>query len=342
MLFSWKIGSKGSNEESFTIRVPINTSPWFKLTITPGDAPLKVGGYLAKIFEEIGYYVLEVYGFASEEEAHEALPTVHAGLVWAALRHGIALPFPGQTAPVSYEETPELVESDLTRQFLDKGWDRLDGHYPGDRTVIKPEHKRLYADYLGGLRAIAGIRDEEIAGTLSEGLGFPHPAKATEDEKLRLAYNLYSSSFFQFDDSARFLTLVTVLESLNSNRPASQRVLDALESIEGQIEELRNACDEDSAGSGRDDYHSLLRRLQPLRKESIRQGVRFSVADKLRSDPEVSDPEAVGREARNIYDLRSSFVHTGFIDEEKARAAIQRLMDIVPRVLRIMFAEAAG
>lgn len=340
MLFSWKVGSKGSAEESFTIRVPINMSPWSNLTTTPGDAPLNVGRHLAKIFEEVGYYILEVYGFASEEEAHEALPTVHAGLMWAALRHGIALPFPGQTAPVSYEETPELVESDLTRQFLEKGWDRLDGHYPGDRTVVKPEHKRLYAEVMGNPRLIPSMRDEAIASGLSEAMGFPDPGKVVEEENLRLAYNLYSSSFFQFDESARFLTLVTVLEALNPNRSVPEQIKETVEGFKSQVQSLIDEADD--SGRDHDAYDSLLRRLEPLKKESIRQGVRFLVADKLRADPEVSDPEAAGREARDLYDKRSSLVHTGFIGEGEAQAAIERLMDIVPRVLRVMFREATG
>jgi hypothetical protein len=65
------------------------------------------------------------------------------GLVYAALHHRIALPFPGQIAPVTYEELPISAKTELTEQFLEKGWDKLDGHYPNDRTVIKPEHKRL-------------------------------------------------------------------------------------------------------------------------------------------------------------------------------------------------------
>jgi hypothetical protein len=47
-----------------------------------------------------------------------------------------------------------------------------------------------------------------------------HPEKVFDDEKLRLALNTYSSSFFQFDDNTRFLTLVIVRRySIPRDRP---------------------------------------------------------------------------------------------------------------------------
>src|SRR5919202_1839045 len=100
------VGSKGTGEGSFTIRIPTNISPWSRITLTSGKYPLNLEGHPAKIFEEHGFYVLEVYGFPSEEAAYKILPSIQTGLVWAALRYGIALPFPRVTAPVIYDELP--------------------------------------------------------------------------------------------------------------------------------------------------------------------------------------------------------------------------------------------
>jgi len=342
MIFGMWVGSKGTSERSFTIRIPINISPWSRITVTPGESPLEIEGHPAAIFEEHGFYVLEVYGFPCEEAAYEILPSIQAGVIWAALRHSIALPFTRQTAAVTYDELPISGETEITRQFLEKGWDRLDGDYPWNLTVIKPEHKRLAVEAVPGARVIPNIPDQDIVVKLSEAMQLPHPEKVFDDEKLRHALNTYSSSFFQFDDNARFITLVIVLETLNPNRPVPQYVKDTINELLVQVKEVRDAYEKDELDSRYEDYDSLLNRLTWLEIESIRQGIRSLVAETLQSDPDVSDPEAVGREARDIYDLRSALVHPKRnhpVSEGDIQAAIQRLMDIVPRVLLVMIAQ---
>ena len=66
MIGGFLVGSKGTGEESFTIRIPINISPNLRLTITPGETPLDIGGYPAAIFEDRDLYILEMYGLPSK------------------------------------------------------------------------------------------------------------------------------------------------------------------------------------------------------------------------------------------------------------------------------------
>jgi len=335
-------GSKGTDEESFTIRIPINISPSSRITTTPGESPLNIAGRPAAIFEEHGYYILEVYGFRSEEAAHESLPSIQASVVWAALRHGISLPFSRQPATVIYDELLVNAENELTRHFLEKGWDRLDGYYRSGHTVIKPEHKRLYVEHVGNLKLVPNVRDHELARTLDEASEFPHPEKLfhDENENLRRALNTYMSSFSQFDANARFLTLVIVLEILNPDRQAPQHVKDTVDQLRAQVKELRNTYDKDEPSSRYEDYDYLLDRLRHLKDESIRRGIGSLVAEKLQADPEVSDPESLGQAAMKIYDLRSRLVHSGAVDEGEVQEALRRLMLIIPRVLAVMVLQA--
>jgi hypothetical protein len=106
------------------------------------------------------------------------------------------------------------------------------------------------------------------------------------------------------------------------------------------VKKLRDDCYEGNLDPRYDDYDYLLDRLRHLERESIRQGIGFLVAENLRSDPQVADADEVGREAKKIYDLRSDLVHSGAVDEGEVRTAIQRLMDIVPRVLSAMVLRA--
>jgi hypothetical protein len=286
-------------------------------------------------------YVLEIYGLPSEEAAYEALPSLQVGLVWTALRHRLALPFPGQTAPVTYEELPISQETELTKQFLDKGWEKLDGYFPHDQTVIKPEHKKLYVEAVGGGRLVLNTPDQDLADKISEAMAWPRPDKVLHDDKLRLAINLYSSSFFEANDNARFLTLMTVLEALNPNRSAPEFIQSIVDKFKTQTKELRDGLERDDPDSGYEDYSTLLQRLGDLKRESIGKGIRSLIREALEFDPEVDDLQAVAKEMAKIYGWRSDLVHNGWTEEGNVRIGIDRLMEIVPRVLMVLLSGAA-
>lgn len=341
MILGMWVGSKGSGEVTFTVRVPINVSPLSSIRTTPGESPLSIGGYPAALFLEHELLILEVYGFASEEAAYEALPGIQAGLICAALCHGIALPFPGQTAPVVYDKLFISGESEMNKPFVDKGWDRLDGHFPWDYTVVKPEHKKLSVEAVASGRVVPVIQDHTIAQKISEAMELSQPEKVLDDERLRLALNLYSSSFFQFDDNARFITLVNVLEALNPNRPATEDVKTIVDGFIDQIRKVRDSLDKTDPESGFDEYSNLMNRIGYLKRESIGKGIRSLVTETLRLYPDVRDPETVAKEASRVYGLRSTLVHEGSIPPEDLRAGIESLMDIVPRVLFVLSTEAA-
>ena len=346
MLFGMWVGSKGTGEESFTIRIPINISPWSRITVTPGENPLNIEGHSAAILEDFvehGFYVLEVYDFPSEEAAYEILPSIQAGLVWAALRHGIALPSPRQTADVVYDELSISAEATFFQHFLDKGWNRLDGRYDWNQTVIKPEHQRLAVEGMGGGKLVPSIPDRDIIAKVAEAMRLTKPEKVFDSEQLRLALNTYSSSFFQYDVNARFLTLVTVLELLNPRRPVPQHVKDTINKLLDQVKEVRDACDEADLirrDEKHEDYNSLLNRLGNLKTEAISQGIRSLVTETLQYDSEVSDLEEMALEARELYGLRSDLVHSRTIREEEGQAKLQRLMDIVTKVLAVKVVQA--
>ncbi len=343
IIFGFLEGSKGSGEESYTLRVPFMVSPNATLTVSSETSPPTVDGHSAAIFESPGSYVLEVYGFASEEAARSFLPKVGAGLIETALRRRISFPFTLRTAPVKYFDPPrDLVpENPATKHLWDKGWSQLDGYYPHDATVIKPEHKKLYVEYVGGGTLSLVVGDEDIAHEVSEALSvLPYPERVFEDEKLRLALNLYNSAFFEKGDPARLIAFVTVLETLNPGGEVPQPVSDVVDELVDKVKESQAAIT-NSPGCSSSDYDSLLTSVRRLKELSIGRGIRRLVTEKLELDPDIEDAVAVGREVREIYNLRSKLVHHGSADEAEVRAAIRRLLDIVPRVLLVMLSQAA-
>jgi len=301
-----------------------------------------IGDRRARIFREQYFYVLEVYGFSSEASARHFLPKLGAGLVWTKLQHRIAFLFNRQPTPIDYYEPPLTISesSDFYPVFSRKGWKELDGDYYNNQTVIKPEHKRLAVWTMGRPRITSSIRDQDLARKVSETLTLPQAERVFGEPKLVLASEIYSSSFFESSRNARFLALVMVLEALNTDAPVSAPIKSTIERLHRHAKETRNRLGKHDPSY--EDFNNFLSRLGKLKERSIGQGIRSLVTERLRLDPNIDDAAAIANEVSDIYDLRSTLLHTGSADDEAIKAAVIQLDDVVPRVLSITFSQVVG
>jgi hypothetical protein len=342
MIFSVGIGSEGANEESYTLRIPLETSPVSDISLSTDDTTLMIGDHRARIFREQYFYVLEVYGFSSEVSARHFLPKLGVGLVWVRLQHRMAFVFNLQPTPIHYYEPPSTISesSDFYPVFSRKGWKELDGYYYNNQTVIKPEHKRLAVWTMGRPRIISSIRDQDLARKVSEMLTLLQAARVFGEPKLILASEIYTSSFFESSRNARFLALVMVLEALKTDAPVAAPVKDTIKRLHKQAKETRNSLGKDDPSY--EDFNHFLSRLGNLKNRSIGQGIRSLITERLQLDPNIDDAAAVADEVSDIYDLRSTLLHTGTADDEAIEAAVIQLDDVVPRVLSITFSQVVG
>jgi hypothetical protein len=342
MIFGVGIGSEGANDETYTLRAPLETSLVADIMLPEDGTTLTIGNRPARIFREEYSHVLEIYGFSTEASARQFLAKLGAGLVWSRLKHRTAFSFNTQPSPIDYCEPPLPISesSDVYPVFARKGWNELDGHYYSNQTVIKPEHKRLAVWAMGRPRITSSIDAQDIATRVSEALEVPQVEKVLENPKLVLACELYSSSFFESSRNARFLTLVMALEALNTDQPVSASVRSTIDSLHEQAKEVRNRLGKGDPSI--EDFNNFLSRLGGLRTRSIRQGIRDLIVETLQLDPDISDAVSTAKEVSRIYGLRSTLLHTGYADEEAVKAATVQLEDVVPRVLSIRFSQAVG
>jgi len=340
MLFSFGPGSEGTSKVSYSIRLPVVVSPGKEISLGKEGANLVFKEYQAEIQRIGNLYVIIIRGFPSEEIAGAFLRKVGAGLIWADLRYHIGLRFTIEPTSIHFYDPP-LEISDKSRNtnlMPEIEWTHIDGDYYGNDTVIVPEHKRLILNKMGGINVIAGTGVSVLASMISEAMIYPYPERVFDEPKLRLAYEIYSSAFFESSDNARFLTLVMVLEALCPDSDAPNYIVEMVEKLMIQLKELGSKS---LKGSHDHDLEILVGRLGSLKKRSITQGIRSLVVEKLKFDQEVIDPAAVGREVVETYDLRSELVHTGRADANSVKRAITKLEYVVPRILKVMFSEIA-
>jgi len=283
MIFQLSIGSKGLASTAYTVRIPITPAPGRKLEIGQGVC-FTYEHFHIEIVPERYFYSLTVGEFSSEAEATLWLSKFAVALLWMVVKLQLGLVFESTATEVKLEKEPIPIGpgcliGDIAQSV---GWRDADGFYPADRTVIRPEHKKLIREELGRPTVSVGIGFGNIIEVLEEGLRYSRPDNVLGNRKLRLAIEIYASSFFESSRPARFLTLMTVLEALAQPASRPEPMVDCVLGLVKQLQSRR----EDFAGlCGEDEFESLIGSLRNLREKSIGQKIRSLLQTTLVSCP---------------------------------------------------------
>ena len=161
--------------------------------------------------------------------------------------------------------------------------------------IIYPDGKdlsRLLVSHLS-VRLQVGKVMPTVLQSLAFGMESDSARQATEDDRVSLALELYSDSYFETSDSARFLGLVNVLEVLKDTNDSSDA---ACALIDRWTAEAGQQLDSDEA-------KSIMGSLGYMRQISISRGIGSAVCRHLGN-------ERV-KEAQRLYTTRSGLVHDG-------------------------------
>jgi hypothetical protein len=350
---SWqiKIASKGSGPESYTIRVPFFLSDVGefpeadKLTVEQ-SIPLSLGGRDAAIKRKEHYYILTVPDFCSEPEAVEFLHKINAGLLLLILKYRIGIHFQPNSVLIETEHNKEIRDSFAPELY--RGWEqRADGTYTDGgvwpmHTVIIPEHKRIIEYGIGWAKIVNRLNIEQIAEMFRAATENYDAEKIFENERLKLAFDMFSSAYAQRNRQITFLNLVTTLEILSDSQKASSLVRATIDGLQKSVKEARHKYSARIIDEEKDGYNALnelLEGLGRLKKRSITESVCELVYSSLYLTDESVSREASDKIVREIYGVRSDLVHTGKINHRGGKSPNQRfscitqLEVIVPKVL---------
>lgn len=339
MVFSVGIGSAGEGGPSYLLRLPFILLPGRRLKLAESSR-FELLGRTCEISEEPNQYVLTATGFESEDAAANFLPKICAGLIWFGLKHSVGLRFSPEATPVNLFDNPKsIAEDSMVSPIASKaGWHEYDGHYDSDKTVIRPDHKRLFVFRAGSVTARLDTPVSILSSAMFEGMSFSRAEQVLCAPKLRLASEVYLSSHFESTPTASFLSRITTLEILATEASAVEPVGTMVDRFIGEAKDARERVEDPAVQS---EFDSLISRLANLRNRSIKSQLRRLVEETLRTDAEITDSTAVSREISDLYDLRSILVHSGEADAERIRKANSRLNEVVPRVLKALFKETA-
>jgi hypothetical protein len=199
----------------------------------------------------------------------------------------------------------------------------LDAPLPNrvDVPLIYPEGKDL--SRLAASHGPIGIQIDKVWQKFLGGIAFGLESKAARavmsEERVKLAFELYVDSYFEFSDTARFLGFVGVLEVLKDNQTRSDAALGLVRKWKAEASDTLDISEADSIRGS----------LEWLNSISIAQGIASVVSRHLGDDR--------AREARSLYTMRSELVHDGkrLVDASKiVRVAEQIVTELLADIVK--------
>ena len=265
-----------------------------------------------------------------------------SGLLWATLKKQAGISYPKSISGVRLREKPIPISKKGNFAYLRKsppGWTALDGDYKAEETVVRPEAKRLIRQEMGRGSVDIHIPAQDFAECIAKALSFKSPENVITDEKLALAIDLYSNSFFEVSDNSKFIRLVTVLEALTPDSDAPEICKSALKDAKSAVKEHRKNFKKGT--KERNDLDFFLTRLK-LEKEAIGRSIERYASEIVRQNSKLGDADEVSDKLRNVYKHRSNLLHEGHTNEDAVREALTFLRDFLPKLLEQLYVSRAN
>jgi hypothetical protein len=278
------------------------------------------------------YHILTVIGFSSEQEATTFVERLPAALAHLLLERGIAADVALRPRAITYYPDPVVAAENFSRSFGATFDGPLDGVIDGSAVAIFPSEKKLRTITGGFASVYTTIPARHALEILLAGANFADASRLNSDPKLATALELYGAYFVEHSGRARFLTLIMALEALTAPAKKSQTALDLLARWKAETRSVIESIEENHADVG--SLEALERELLFRQDESIGLQIRNVVAYELQGDSDVTETV---REAKRLYNLRSTLVHEGFLEASKLDKATSSAKILVHRVLSSRF-----
>lgn len=278
----------------YVFRIRVDRSPRDTINCSEQEISLVEGGDGHRIYltgknagqslKQTEQYSLFGTGYASESEAKVAGEQYETALL-------ISLAHVRVGADFGYRAAKSIVTHDGLRHLEEVHGERMLNDVHGLMVYARaprPKFATFHANLLRGANLEKFVQAFKSAAA----------ARSQLDERERLAYSLFNSSFFQPTADSRFLLLVMSVEALIE--PAD-RSAEARSHVDALIAATKSAAIPES------ERESMLGSLSWLRKESINQAGRHLASTRL------AGRAYKGKSAADfftyVYQLRSSLVH---------------------------------
>ncbi len=342
MIFSCSIGSKGEAEESYSIIFPLVLSPGKKLNIENTSSFQMSDGFHYSLEKHDYLYSLKVERFSTKDAARKYLNKLIASLRWVSLKNKLGIRFPSDIHEPKMSEKPITVSerSNIYNIVKNNGWTVIDGNYDVDKLTIIPEHKKLMLWELGQATITLGLNPDNVFNDINEGISFEGLNNILSEKKLCLAIELYSAYQFDVSTTAKFIKLVTVIESLLPDLEIPDEVIPILEKAKKVLKDERKAAK--SREENTDSIDHLMSRLGGLKRQSIGATMESFISNCLDEFPDLGEKERILPKLKELYNIRSSLLHDGEFEDSVLREGNEMLSVLVPKLLTKLYIKCSS
>lgn len=321
---------------------PLILSPGKKLNVDSIRSFRMNDGLLYSLEKHNYLYSLKVDRFSTVEEARIYLDKLIASLRWVSLKNKLGIRFPAEIHEPKMANSPIEVseKSNFFEIVNNKGWTVIDGNYDVDKLTIIPEHKKLMRWETGRPSITLGLNPENIFNDINEGISFQGLDNILSEKKLCLAIELYSAYQFEVSTTAKFVKLVTVIESLLPDIEIPEEVRPILENAMKVLKDERKAAK--SRGDNSESIEHLMSRLGGLKRQSIGSTMEFFISNCLDDFPDLGEKDVILPKMKKLYNIRSSLLHDGEFEDSELREGIEILATLVPNLLTKLYIKCSG
>lgn len=336
----WKstcpVSCDGTMGTMFTLKFP------FRLPQNQGidevEATKEADGLTFSLVGRRPYCILTISGFQSAENASKYTSKVWAGLMWNLLERGLAPSANMNPQEVTYADDPMKAAENLSLSFGAPIAGPVDGLIDGASPAVYETSKKMRTITGGDATITVTSNSSNVLEKLVEGATFTLSGELISDDKLKVALELYGAFFTESSGNARFLTLIMALEALTTGEARPRIIQNLFNGWETHAQAL--ISDESVDAEDKEALNAIVKEMLHKKEDSLRSQIRRLVKTCLMKS---GAPDAVeaSRKALELYDLRSTLVHTGHLPAESLATALAEAKDIVYRVLRSMYLSRA-
>jgi hypothetical protein len=314
----------------YTLRFPFALPPEKAISVTEQSST--IGVLNLTLTKKGSLYILNIEGFSSEEEAKKYIRNIWAGLMWLLIHRELSADAKWEPQTIIYSEDPHQAAKNISENLGVQIDGPVDGLLTGDSPAVYMTGKRLRSLPFPALSSTITDSAKNFFKYFSEGASFPQIP--IEDQKLKLAFELYGAHFTELSAKAQFLALIMAFEALATGIPKTKTVLNLMEKWKKEVEELKKTIEPDS-----DDAASLTAiegEILFRQEDSINRQIRRLVETTLQDNGD-QDAKDVASNVVKLYKLRSILLHEGKLESEELIQATNDAKIIVKRVLLARF-----
>ena len=313
----------------FILRIPFEIQGGAE--IKDLDKEINHSGIQFKLKKETHRYALIISGFNSEDDANLYFSKAWSGLNWVLLNCGIAPIFKIDIKNAKVSSDPRQTGINIAKSFNLPTQEKVHGIFDAADTIVFDGRKNYKTISGGKVNLVYGASSERFMKFLIDGVESSNALNAFENDKIRVAFDMYAAFYSESSGNAKFLSLIMALESLAKQKPKPESIVNLIVQFQELLTEKENSYLPES--EERFALSALKREIDFRKGDSIRSQVRALVSETLCENGD-EDYDEVSRRAVKIYDARSELVHNGKLKSENIGKLTKEIRSIVERVLK--------